>query len=251
AVFASTQKTALLVFQENSGNLGTTVFGPLLDNLSAATKKQIEDGVDFFIEEFEKEFSGFAASAGREYNRVDFLEDATAVPDQFKAKIKELVNQDYTIDIITIGHGSNKRLVGFQGASITDQTLRDLRNEVGRALPIRMVYMMNCRGSTLNSAWINAGAQVSGGSLGDNWMPEPMLHNFWKNWVGGMNFADAISDAYKSTRGIWSFIYKDLTLIPAGVNATQALNDSEPVFQGNGSLDIVTNIKLVANEILV
>jgi hypothetical protein len=250
--FSSTQRTALLVFQENSGNLGSTVFGPLLDSLDASTKKKIEDSVDYWVEEFENTFSGFANSAGHEYNSVEFLEDATAIPSKFKERVKALADQGFTIDVITIGHGSKKRLVGFQGASITDVTLSELKIEYGRALPIRMVYMMNCLGSTMNSAWINAGATVSGGSRGDNFMPEPMLHTFWKNWLGGMNFANAMADAYRSTKGIWNFIYKDLNLIPAGIQtATQAINDSEPIFEGDGAVNIGTNIKLVPDTIIV
>lgn len=249
--FSSTQRTALLVFQENSGNLGTTVFGPLLNGLDAATKKKIEDSVDYWVEEFEKTFSGFADAAGREYNSVEFLEDATAVPAKFKERMKALANQGFTIDVITIGHGTKNELVGFGGASITNLTLSELKTEFGRVLPIRMVYMMNCRGSTMNPAWIDAGATVTGGSHGDNWMPEPMLRTFWKNWIGGMNFANAMADAYRSTKGIWNFIYKDLNLIPAGVNATQALNDSEPTLLGDGAVSIGTNIRLVPDTIIV
>jgi hypothetical protein len=251
APFASTQRTALLVFQENSGNLGTTVFGPLLDNLDASTKKNIEDKVDFFVEEFEKAFSGFADAAGREYNRVEFLEDATAIPSAFKERMKILADQGFSIDIITIGHGSDKRLVGFQGASITDVTLSELKSEYGRALPIRMVYMMNCRGSSMNSAWVDAGATVSGGSRGDNWMPEPMLRTFWKNWLGGMNFAHAIADAYHSTKGFWKIIYNDLGMIPAGIDVNKVLDDSEPIFIGDGNASIGTNIRLVPDAITV
>jgi hypothetical protein len=251
APFASTQRTALLVFQENSGKLGSTVFGPLLDNLDASTKKKIEDSVDFFVEEFEKTFSGFADAAGRQYNSVEFLEDDTAIPTVFKERMKTLANQGFSIDVITIGHGSDKHLFGFQGTSITDVTLRELKAEHGRALPIRMVYMMNCHGMSMNPAWLDAGATVSGGSRGDNFMPEPMLRTFWKNWLGGMNFTHALDDAYQSTKGLWRFIYKDLNLIPAGYTADEVLDESKPVLAGDGDTSIGSNIRLVPDAIAV
>jgi hypothetical protein len=81
-------------------------------------------------------------------------------------------------------------------------------------------------------------------------MPEPMLRTFWKNWQSGMNFANALTDAYRSTKGIWDFIYKDLNLIPAGINATKALNDSEPVFLGDGAIRVGTNISLAPDTVI-
>jgi hypothetical protein len=249
--FIEDARAALLVFQENSGKLGSTVFGPLLDSLDADAKTKVESTVDFMIEEFEKAFSGFADSAGREYASVEFLEDATAVPDKFKERMKALADQGFIIDVITIGHGFEKHLVGFGGASITDVTLKELRSDFGKPLPIRAVYMMNCKAGTLNGDWILAGARVSGGSMGNNFMPEPMMRTFWKNWLSGMNFGSALDDAYKSTRGFWEFVYRDLTLIPAGLSVQSTLDGSRPKVDGDASTTINTKARTIATGILL
>src|SRR6478609_1786774 len=43
----------------------------------------------------------------------------------------------------------------------------------GKPVPLRSVYMMNCVGSSLNQAWLDAGAKASAGALRNNYLPEP------------------------------------------------------------------------------
>jgi len=45
--------------------------------------------------------------------------------------------------------------------------------------------MMNCVGSSLNQAWIDAGAKASSGALRNNYLPEPTMYFFWQNWKDG------------------------------------------------------------------
>jgi hypothetical protein len=47
--------------------------------------------------------------------------------------------------------------------------------------------MMNCVGSSLNQAWIDAGAKAVAGTIGDNKLPEPTMYFFWKSWKEGQS----------------------------------------------------------------
>ena len=59
--------------------------------------------------------------------------------------------------------------------------------------------MMNCVGSSLNQAWIDAGAKVSSGAIRNNYLPEPTTFFFWTNWKAGQSFETAVTSAYRKT----------------------------------------------------
>ncbi|MBK8041082.1 MAG: hypothetical protein IPK22_28705 [Verrucomicrobiaceae bacterium] len=235
---APQRSTVLVVFQENSGKLGTTVFGNLLNGMSQPDRDKIEGAVDFWVEEFEKLFNGFEFTKGKQYDDVLVLEDQRAIPEEFSRVARDLAAKGYVMDIITIGHGSVKSLNGFGGKSITDQTLIDLKSAHGSNLPIRMVYMMNCRGGTLSQTWVDIGAQVAGGHINDNYIPEPMLRTFWNDWLDGKAFSKALSNAYESTKGFWMFLYDGLKLAPSGLDPKKIIEGSKPDFKGEGLTSI-------------
>jgi hypothetical protein len=74
-----------------------------------------------------------------------------------------------------------------------------MRSEYGRPLNLRAVYMMNCVGASLNSAWLGAGAKTSCGTVGNNYLPEPTNFFFWQNWKAGQTFEAAATGAYLRT----------------------------------------------------
>lgn len=74
-------------------------------------------------------------------------------------------------------------------------------------LNLRLVYMCNCFGSTVNDDWLAAGAKVSVGSRGNDWMPEPMTTFFLHNWVTGQSAKKAAEGAYKATVPFYTAIY--------------------------------------------
>jgi GH24 family phage-related lysozyme (muramidase) len=109
--------------------------------------------------------------------------------------------------------------------------------------------MMNCVGSSLNQAWLDAGAKVSSGALRNNYLPEPTMFFFWKNWQEGQTFENAVTSAYRKTINLMNDVVRGFlrTLqIPGAELYTAAVNfenfdfvkDSAPVIQGQRSVTI-------------
>ena len=192
-------KTALLVFIENTGAL------PFVwpSWVPGWVKSKVEELVDYVAEEFEKMLNDFKSSQGKEYDKVVQLEDATATKAQLQSQLLGLTKQGYQIDVITIGHGETDKLFGYKGLPITDIDILGIKTaNGGKKLPIRMVYMMNCKGSSLNDDWRAIGAKVSGGSIRNNYIPEPMMHLFWKKWKSGKTYQQAQMEAWRESRTI-------------------------------------------------
>jgi len=110
--------------------------------------------------------------------------------------------------------------------------------------------MMNCVGSSLNGAWIEAGAKVSSGSIRNNYLPEPTTFFFWNNWKSGQSFENAVTNAYRRTISIVNDAVKGiLGKIPFMSSVASSFNfenydfvkDSAPVIQGLRSATISTD----------
>src|SRR5262249_26665998 len=101
------------------------------------------------------------------------------------------------VDVFILTHGSKNYISVIGG--ITDDKIRQMKSEYGKWLSIRSVYMMNCVGGSLNGAWLDAGARVSSGSRGNNYLPETTMFFFWQNWKGGQTFETAATGAFAST----------------------------------------------------
>lgn len=241
----SAVNTALVVFIENTGAL------PFQwdSTIGKAVQEGLEKVIDFVSEEFEKWLNKFADAKGKKYREVIILEDAKATYANLKHTLHDLANKDYIIDIFTLTHGNSSSFSAYGGGSISASDIRALRDSYGKALPIRVVYMMNCVGSGLNDDWLYAGARATSGAIRNNYIPEPMMTKFWNNWLRGDSFTNAVSTAYNDSVKLISDTIAKADYIPfVGGSIMSALQskinpllaDSKPKTEGNGSITIDT-----------
>jgi hypothetical protein len=242
----SAANTALVVFIENTGAL------PFQwdSKVGKLVQEGLEKVVDYVAEEFSKWLNKFAEAKGKKYKEVIILEDAKATYGGLKSTLHDLANREFVIDVFTLAHGNSSSFSGYGGASIGASDIKGLRDTFGKPLPIRAVYMMNCKGAGLNDEWIYAGARTVAGSVGNNYIPEPMMSKFWANWLRGENFNTAVNNAYAdSCKLIKDTIAKAEQFIPVvGKKIRAALEaeidplllDSKPKVEGNSAITIDT-----------
>jgi hypothetical protein len=248
-----TANTALVVFIENTGHL------PFQweSKVGKLVQEGLEKVVDYVAEEFSKWLNKFADARGKKYREVIILEDSKATLSSLKSTLHDLANRDFIIDVFTLAHGNSSSFSGYNGSSISDTDLRGIKDSYGKALPIRVVYMMNCKGAGLNDDWMYMGAKTTAGAVNNNYIPEPMMSKFWNNWLRGDTFSTAVNTAYDdSVKLIKDTIAKAESFIPlVGKKIKSALeaeinpllSDSKPKVEGNGAVTIDT-AKLVSAQ---
>ncbi|HEY0356141.1 MAG TPA: hypothetical protein VGC29_08060, partial [Flavisolibacter sp.] len=161
--------------------------------------------------------------------------------------LTRLTKEDKLIDLYILTHGSND-FISVAGG-IDGNNIRQIRKDNGNhPIRLRSVYMMNCIGSSLNQAWLDAGARVSSGAVRNNYLPEPSMFFFWSNWKNGQSFNDAVTNAYLQTiNTIKAMIQAAGDVIPGGgaianaiadIDNADFVKDSAPVIQGDGALTI-------------
>ena len=111
------------------------------------------------------------------------LRDGAATYADLKRTLIAQTNVGRIIDVIILTHGKNNNISAID--DINGAKIKAVRTEAGKPISIRSVYMMNCVGSSLNQAWIDAGAKTSCGTAKNNYLPEPTCHFFWEKWLAG------------------------------------------------------------------
>lgn len=187
-------KNVLILLQENSGRVELP---PGVSDAEREVLFAIFDGVAEKFENFKTTLQG----QGR-YDRVVLLTDTNCRRAALLDNLVRYTAAGNVIDLLILGHGSSE-LLALNGESLrggANGNIRSLLTEAqARGVPrlnLRMVFMCNCWGSTLNDDWLAAGAKVAVGSKQDNWMPEPMTTFFMQNWLGGVSAANAAARAY-------------------------------------------------------
>jgi hypothetical protein len=238
--------TALVVFIENTGAL------PFQwdSKIGKFIQEGLERVVDYLAEEFSKWLNKFGDAKGKKYREVIILEDAKATYANLKSTLHDLAKRDFIIDVFTLAHGNRNSFSGYKGATISGADLKAIKDSFGKSLPIRVVYMMNCKAAGLNDEWLYVGAKAVAGSINNNYIPEPMMSKFWNNWLRGDTFSTAVNNAYDdSVKLIKSTIAKAEDFIPlVGKKIKKALEaqidpllaDSKPKVDGNGAITIDT-----------
>ncbi len=218
----------LVVLQENSGRLA---FMPGF--VPPEVVSAIEGVIDRLAETFEDMKTRLQA-VGR-YDRLILLTDDSCKRANLLDALVTETQSGSTIDLVILGHGANEWL-GLKGEALTGGergSIRTLLQEAaGRGCPalnVRLVYMCNCYGSTVNDDWRAIGARASVGSRQNNYMPEPMTTQFVQQWVDGRTAADAARDAYATASGIWQPIYSVL-------GPSTAVAESEPLVAGDAGV---------------
>jgi hypothetical protein len=215
AFVAPLKQRAMLVAIENTGQL------PFPLNIRDDLKRMIESFVDRITDAVEERncrrlFDNY-------YAKVEILADVQCTKENICNKIAELGSK-YTLDLATIGHGVEDPAGSGQGVLIlyggmdnwatNPVNLRedDVRGWKKRPefqdLQLGMMYMVNCYGSKFNDAWLDLGFKTSIGSLGKNWMPEPMFTRFWLRFRNGETAQEAAQKAWEDTKKLWQFIYQ-------------------------------------------
>jgi len=153
--------------------------------------------IDFISEAYAK-FILRLYGAHRRYDRVVILEDAEANGKLLASTLLDL-SQTYEIDIFLLVHGLEKGLVGFRGKPIKGETFGPLLDRVlGHPLNLRVVYGLNCYGSSLAETWQALGAKAVCGANGVNWFPEPGLSGFLLAWFSGRSFTQSVAQSNRA-----------------------------------------------------
>jgi hypothetical protein len=215
--------------------------------LVAALRDRLRTITDNLLETAELTLNRFSAAKPDTYSDVVVLRDASATYADLKRTLIEQAAAHKIVDVVILTHGSNDLISAVD--MIDGAKIRAIRTEAGAAIPIRSVYMMNCVGSSLNQAWLDAGAKTSAGTLHNNYLPEPTTHFFWANWRAGQPFETAVTGAYRQTIGVMNDTVR-ASLVASPIPGTTAIaalvdfadfdfvRDSAPVVQGQRTVTI-------------
>jgi hypothetical protein len=188
---SSGSSSVLLVFLENGGRAGGVDLPPwaslAMDRLSQGYAR-----------------AAVWLQAHRHYDRIVMLEEEAATAARLWQALLEA--GDATVDLLLLvhgqvgyacGHGDNRVGADFFAG------LRSLRAAGLAPFRLRAVYQMNCYGQSLAPEWLSLGARAVNGSVGVNWLPEPSLSLFLRNWLGGATFEQAVQRSYSAaSRGL-------------------------------------------------
>ncbi|MGA1867259.1 MAG: thrombospondin type 3 repeat-containing protein [bacterium] len=155
---------ALMVIMDNGGDCDEGEFEELLEDITEEWFNDHWDDSGFYYTYvfIADPGSGACPSAG------------TTAENRIATELHDLNDDGYFIDIIVLTHGgwnSGNGDISTIGTNIDQDDIRGFVGENRDKLAIRMVYQMNCFGSRLNQAWIDAGAQVVSGSRYINALP--------------------------------------------------------------------------------
>lgn len=230
-----------------AAGLDGVVTAGMRSDLANVLKEKIRSFTDTLLESADLALNKFSKARPGLYDSVAVLRDGTATYDDLKQQLFALSKAGKMIDLLILTHGGTDYISA--GSGISGQKIRDMKTEFGRPLNLRSVYMMNCVGSSLNQAWIDAGAKTSSGSIRNNYLPEPTTHFFWKNWQAGESFEAAATGAYRKTIGLMNTaVRRFISSLPVPGSSLiadridfatmQFVIDSAPVVQGQRSVTI-------------
>ncbi|MGK7379766.1 hypothetical protein ACSFXN_18270 [Planococcus sp. 1R117A] len=255
----------LIVLQENTGKVAFPF------DLGPTIEKAAEDIIDLVAETFEDMKTNLQAADS--YNKVYLLTDIGCTRERLLDVLVAEAKINRIVDLLVIGHGRNEELLLHNNKSLTGTNMGNIRSLITDAKALgaasldnlRMVFMCNCYGGSLNDDWLAIGAKVSVGSIRNNYMPEPMITFFMKNWINGQKAKDAANNAYETSKPFWLPLYQPTVQvkykktkvpypcptwndplkmceyeaeIPDGMDITEniKITDSQLVVSGNGDL---------------
>jgi GH24 family phage-related lysozyme (muramidase) len=263
----------LVILIENGGNdlgipeladkllslLPDSVAGEYRQKLVDFLREKIKSFVDNLAETAELTANRYAAAKPDLYGDVVVLRDGTATYDALKNTLVNLSRDGKIADIFILTHGSKSGTICLE-AGITGQMVSAMKDDLGKPLSIRSVYMMNCWGTKLNQSWLDAGARVTSGSVGINYLPEPTMFFFWSNWKEGQNFESAVISAYRKTINLMNDAVRGFVSglpIPGSSYLAGKIDfaemdfvkESAPMIQGQRSLTVSTDNLSTAQSI--
>lgn len=220
----------------------------VVNTLAGKLRDWIKVQTDRLLEDAELSLGRYRSAKGSSYGDVVVLRDGTASYDDLKKALVDQTRAGKLIDVLILTHGSND-YISVRGG-INGQKIRDIKTANGGPLSIRMVYMMNCVGSSLNQAWIDAGARASAGARANNYLPEPTTFFFWSAWKSGTGFETAVISAYRKTVNLLNDVINDIVtavsptialLHDFSISNADFIQDSAPVVSGARAVTINTD----------
>jgi GH24 family phage-related lysozyme (muramidase) len=261
--FPLADRTLVLLIENGGVDLGIPeLAGKLLDVIPGSSilpsnvrqqlvdvlREKILSATDTLLETFELTLNRYTAAKGSLFGDVVVLRDGTASYDELRATLLDRTRRGKLIDLFILTHGSNDYISVAGG--IDGRRIRDLKTANGGPLSIRAVYMMNCVGSSLNQAWLDAGARASAGSIRNNYLPEPTMYFFWQSWKDGQTFEAAATGAYRKTVNLLNDAVRSFARPFPGLGALadrfsfgdlDFVRGSAPIIQGQGGVTITTS----------
>jgi len=187
----SPKPIALVVLLENVGHVA-----------GVQLPRVVRSAIDYLTEEYAKILLRYYG-AYRVYDHVTILEDELATGAQLSSAILHL-SKRYSVDLLLLVHGQEGKLVGHLGeemigSEMFDKLLLRRLDEPG-SVDLRMVFGLNCYGTSLVASWQALGATVVNGTPGVNWLPEPSLSVFLRNWLRGQPYSVALERSNSHAR---------------------------------------------------
>ena len=154
--------------------------------------------------------ASITAAASPKYDKVVVLQGTDFGNNRIRTELTALA-PTYVVDIHMLAHGSNGSVSGG-GGTVTDQNIRDYANIGG--LNLRSVYQQNCFASSLNAAWLAAGAKAVNGSALINSMPLS-YSSFLTRWLSGQSFNTAVQGSTADWTPFFTNVYHFVDLFTA------------------------------------
>lgn len=189
---------ALVVFLENVGHIH-----------GLKLPQWVMNTIDYVTEEYAKIILRLYG-AHRRYSEVIILEDEQATGPALAGALKA-ASRHYLVDVLLLVHGQEGSLIGCKGKECVGKEtfgplLDEYRQDKG-LLNLGVVYGVNCYGASLAPVWTALGARAVNGAIGVNWMPEPSLTVFLRNWLGGQPYSTAVQRSNLAANGFWRHIW--------------------------------------------
>jgi hypothetical protein len=147
--------------------------------------------------------------ARRHYGRIVVLEEEQATAAHLWQALLDA--GDATVDVLMLVHGQTGYACGHGDNQVGADFfagLRQLRAAGLARFRLRAVYQMNCYGQSLAPEWLSIGAQAVNGAVGVNWLPEPSLSVFLRNWLGGATFEQAVQRSYRAASRVLGLVWR-------------------------------------------
>jgi hypothetical protein len=238
----------LIVLQENTGKLDV-----LPENTPKAFRSLFSTAVDRIAETFEDIKSDLQGST--RYRKVIFLTDINCTKAKLLTNLIQETDNGNEIDLFCFGHGTTEQLVLHNeiltgGASGTiRKLLTDARAQKGSTynFNLRLVYMCECIGSTVNDDWRAIGARVSVGSKCLNFMAEPMITLFiHKYLLENKTVTTAAAESFNEAKAAWQTANAAIPQLgystpPAGCGSDDKYESSRPLVAGDGTIKFNPN----------
>lgn len=216
---------ALVVLLENVGHVVGLRLPPL-----------VMAAIDYLTEEYAKILLHLYG-AYRLYDVVVILEDEQATGPRLAETLLQL-GPTHQTDLLLLVHGHEGKLVGYRGKELigpeTFLPLLKAYREDPHVLDLRMVFGLNCYGASLGRVWLDLGAAVANGTPGVNWLPEPSLSVFLRNWLGGKPYSTAVQRSNQRARSLARRVWRPRR----GENEHPKVASSRQVVYGVRDIDI-------------